>query len=203
MQHRSPRLAWTRLLLVTAAVLPTSILAAAQAVPPQDLLTVNGTVVDAVSGAPVSRALVKFGDRASLTDAAGRFSFAAVDPATPSISAIKPGYSSAPSPNERGELSLKPANLSDPVELRLYPDALIKGTVTGDDDEPLPNITVNALRLTLGDIGRRWSNAAVTHTNSRGQYRLPLPAGDYRIQTAYTRANGTSAICVLGRFRRS
>jgi hypothetical protein len=80
------------------------------------------------------------------------------------------------------------------VQILLYPEALLTGTITGPEGNPLRNIGVEALRATDDDLGRHWIFSAVTRSNAHGQFRMPVAAGDYRLQTDLSRALGTSAI---------
>ena len=43
-----------------------------------------------------------------------------------------------------------------PLVVRLYPEALITGTVIGPDGEPLPHISVVARRSSFDESGHRW-----------------------------------------------
>src|SRR5882724_2026805 len=61
--------------------------------PPVGNYTVSGTVINAVTGEPVRRALVNFaGQRSVLTDGDGRFQFDRLPQMTASISVHKPGF---------------------------------------------------------------------------------------------------------------
>jgi hypothetical protein len=160
--------------------------------------TVSGNVVDATSGLPVFRALVRLAGqaapRAVLTDSSGHFSFPEVDPSQVTLTAMKPGYHAARNPNEPTQLHLKPEDAANPVTLRLYPEALITGTILGPDGEPLPQISVEAFRAIDDDLGRHWITNAVTRSNAHGQFRIPVIAGDYRVQTELSRELGSSAV---------
>lgn len=136
--------------------------------------TVSGSVLDAVSGQPVFRALVRLGSRAVLTDSEGHFSFANVDPSALNLTAIKPGYFFAEGLNEPTEISLNPGTLADPVQLRLYPEAIVKGSVSDQNGAPLANVSIEAYRNLSEGAGRRWVPVAATHSDSHGNYRIPL-----------------------------
>jgi hypothetical protein len=161
-------------------------------------VNVSGSVIDALTGQPVGHALVKLGARAVLTDSEGYFSFQQVDQNLTSVSALKPGYSFTQSPSDARELFLQPDALAEPLVLRLYPEALIVGTVTDEDALPIRNVRVTALRSANEEDGHRWLIAGVAHTNARGQFRLGLPSGDYRVESEYQTLTPQSALLPAG-----
>ncbi len=150
-------------------------------------VTVAGSVVDATSGQPVPHALVKLGQRAVLTDTQGQFSFARVESSLVSVSAAKPGYSFTQLPGDATERALQPNVLANPLLLRLYPEAVLVGTLTDEDGAPIRNVPVKALRGAVEEDGRHWVTAGLTHTDARGQFRFGVPAGDYRVESDYVR----------------
>ena len=79
---------------------------------------------------------------------------------------------------------LQGAQLGVPMELRLYPEALLTGTVLGPDGVPLPQIAVNAQRKYFDDTGHRWLQVGQDQTDSHGNFRIPVQAGEYRIANA-------------------
>ncbi len=111
----------------------------------------------------------------------------------------KPGFSASTDMQEPGNVFLQAAQLGVPLELRLYPEALLTGTVRAPDDTPLPHIAVSALRSYFDDsgTGHRWLPAANDQTDSHGNFRLPVPAGEYRIETRYTPQDRTTGQAVL------
>jgi hypothetical protein len=158
---------------------------------PQD---VSGTVLDGVSNQPISRALVRLGSRATFTDAEGHFSFAAADPSALNISAVKPGYTFAQNYNDPNELTLRAEALAAPIQLRLYPEAIVKGTVLDADGHPIPDVSIEGRRSLVDEGGRRWVTAAITRSNAHGQFRLPLRAGEYCLETGFARSASDEAI---------
>ncbi len=155
---------------------------------------VSGQVIDATTGQPVPRALVRLGPRATLAGSDGHFFLQGVDTQTLSITAVKPGYSFTQFPNDPGDLTLSADQLATPITLRLYPDGLLKGTVTTNTGEPLANLDIVIQRAQQETYGQRWVFAAVARTNFHGQYRAPLPAGDYRIQSNFTNHAGQAVL---------
>lgn len=145
--------------------------------------TISGRVVNALTGAPVPRALVNLSSRVALTDPQGKFSFADFTATTAYALVTKPGYSDVPTAETPRQARL--ADLDAPVDLKLYPNALITGLVTGPDGLPLGRIQVQLNRLSFDGAGPRWFPSGYTQTDTHGDYRFDVPGGSYRITTAY------------------
>jgi hypothetical protein len=159
--------------------------------------TVLGQVISATTGAPVPRALVRLNDRAVLTDHDGKFRFDQNTASSANILVTKPGFSATTEMQEGGNLYFQGAQMGVPLELRLYPEALLTGTVLGPDGAPLPHISVTALRSIWEDAGHRWVSVGQDQTDSHGNFRLPEPAGEYRLETRYTPLDRTAGEAVL------
>jgi hypothetical protein len=156
-------------------------------------VTFSGVVINAATGVPVSRALVRMNDRAMLTDHEGKFMF---DQLTSSGSAVvevrKPGFYASLEPGLQS-IMLQGVQLTSPITLRLYPEALITGTITGPDGSPLSRVFVSALNSVYNETGHQWLPSGHSFTNSRGEFRLAVPPGDYRIATNFSpRVGGTT-----------
>jgi Carboxypeptidase regulatory-like domain len=159
--------------------------------------TVLGQVINASTGAPVPRALVRLNNRAVLTDHDGKFRFDQNTASSANVLVTKPGFSATTEMQEGGNLYLQGAQLGVPLQLRLYPEALLTGTVLGPDGAPLPRISVSALRSFYDDTGHRWVTVGQDQTDSHGNFRLPEPAGEYRLETRYTPLDRTTGEAVL------
>ena len=159
--------------------------------------TVLGQVINATTGAPVPRALVRLNNRAVLTDHEGKFRFDQNTASSANVLVTKPGFSATTEMQEGGNLYLQGAQLGAPLELRLYPEALLTGTVLGPDGAPLPRISVSALRSFYDETGHRWVTVGQDQTDSHGNFRLPEPAGEYRLETRYTPMDRTTGEAVL------
>jgi len=162
--------------------------------------TVSGTVLDSHTGQPIFRALVKLaagpGQRLVLTDSAGHFTFANVEPTNIFLSATKPGYTNQPSAEFNGGslLGVPATSLSEPAVLRLSPESVLTGTVTDPQGNPVPNVRVTALRSnSVEGFGRQITPTGFSSTNSHGRFRIVVPAGDYRVESAYTPQHTLSA----------
>jgi hypothetical protein len=165
--------------------------------PSNDPVTISGQVVNAVSGQPVPRALVRFNDRAMLTNHDGNFEFDQVTDGTGTLQVIKPGFYASLDPGGVAGISLRANEVVHPVELRLYPESIFTGTVTAPDGEPLPHILVSARRSIFDEGGHRWAPVAQDQTDSRGRFRLPVQAGEYRLETMYISGSRQSGQIIL------
>ena len=159
--------------------------------------TILGEVINATTGAPVPRALVRLNNRAVLTDHDGKFHFDQNTASSANILVTKPGYSASTEMQDGGNLFLQGAQLSEPLELRLYPEALMTGTVLAPDGSPLPRIPVSVARSIYDDNGHRWVTVGQEQTDSHGNFRVTEPAGEYRLETRYTPVDRTTGEAVL------
>jgi hypothetical protein len=159
--------------------------------------TVAGQVINSTTGAPVPRALVRLNNRAVLTDHEGKFRFEQNTDSSANLLVSKPGFSASTEMQEAGNLFLQAGQMGLPLEVRLYPEALLTGTVLAPDGTPLPRIPVNAMRSFYDDTGHRWVGVGQDQTDSHGNFRLPVPAGEYRLETRYMPVDRTTGQAVL------
>jgi hypothetical protein len=161
-----------------------SLLAPALAQPaPDDHVKVEGAVVNSVTGKPVPRVLVQLNGRSLLTGAEGEFSFDGVSPGIAYITLTKPGFfGSGTSPHGASAQALVEVNAdTGRIVLKLVPEAVIFGRVTGQDEEPLEGALIQVWTHTWVD-GRHTLTRARgdASTDEDGNYRLAsLPPGRY------------------------
>src|SRR3984885_10133155 len=99
----------------------------------------GGQVVNSVTGEPIARARVQVGtQQATLTDHDGRFEFDNVSEDSAYASASKPGYFA--------EDKLAPAQ-GQSITLRLVPEAIIFGTITDENGQPIQDLRVQISML--------------------------------------------------------
>ncbi len=146
--------------------------------------TISGRVVNALTGAPVPRALVTLNSRVVLTDAQGKFSFAGFADANAFAQVAKPGYAATALPESRRMQRI--ADLDAFLELKLYPDAILTGLVSGPDGLPLARTQVRLRRLSFDSTGSRWIASGFSQTDVHGEYRFDAPAGRFRVVTGFT-----------------
>jgi hypothetical protein len=146
--------------------------------------TLRGTVVDSVTGEPIYRALVQIGGQfAALTDHEGHFEFEGAPDMAGGNWAMKPGYFAEPGTQR---YSASDANANQPLVIKLVPEAVVSGTVTGQDGGPLEGIHVELKTLAVSNGLERWETRQGTQTNSEGQYRFyELQAGKYAVVTGF------------------
>jgi hypothetical protein len=125
-------------------------------------------------------------DRSMLTDHEGKFEFDQFLSANSAVLEVrKPGFYVNPEMTANTTV-LRADQITMPIIVRLYPEALITGTLTASDGTPLPRVFVAALRSTYNDAGHQWLSTGHSMTNSRGEFRMAVPPGDYRIETNFS-----------------
>jgi hypothetical protein len=163
---------------------------------------IRGTVVDSVTGEPISRALVQIGGQyAMLTDHDGHFAFDGVTLQGIPPWAMKPGYFSQDRFNRfaNGSADNSTSQTDAEVVVKLVPEAIISGTVTGEDGSPLESIPVQLKTLATQDGLSRWRPRMQTRTNAEGQYRFAeLEAGKYVVTTGFHTEGLADAQTALG-----
>jgi len=146
--------------------------------------TLQGSVVDSVSGQPVPHALVRLAapsPRSVLTDSEGKFQFEALPAGSVTLEAEKPGFLSR-DPTGRWPLPSVSVQLSpdtSPATLKLTPEGIISGQICDDNGEPLEGFTIRVLvraqdKRLYPDEGHRGT------TDDEGRFRISgLHHGSY------------------------
>src|SRR3984957_12316183 len=140
--------------------------------------TVSGQVVNSITGEPIARARVQVGaQQAALTDHDGHFEFDNVND--------EPAYAFASKPGYFAEDKAVPAQ-GQSITLQLIPEAVLFGTITDQNGQPIPDLHVQLTTL-RGENGlRRWRPAQATATNVEGQFRFAeLQAGQSSLSTGF------------------
>jgi hypothetical protein len=139
---------------------------------------ISGQVVNSVTGEPIARARVQVGaQQAALTDHDGRFEFDNVSEDSAYAFASKPGYFA----EDRGVLAQ-----GQSVTLQLIPEAIIFGTITDQNGQPIQDLRVQLTMLQVRNGVRRWQTVQVTSTSVEGQFRFAeLQAGQYSLATVF------------------
>jgi hypothetical protein len=156
---------------------------------------VRGTVVDAVSGQPIGRALVEINQQfAILTSGDGQFSFDNVSAGGYRVSIQKPGYmgigqvmtsggSGIPRQPSPPRYLTVGADMA-PITFRLTPLAAITGHVTLSTADPADGIQVTAYTRRMENGRMRWASAGRARTRSDGSFRIGgLASGNYMVYT--------------------
>jgi len=144
--------------------------------------TLSGIVVDALTGAPIRRALVQLvgpQSRLVLTDEGGKFRFENLAQGQRRINAQKPGY--ANSSSESPTMVTIGADTSLLV-LKLEPESAITVKVTGEDGEGVEGLPVRLLSSQVRDGRRYWGRHGGEETDEQGEFRAGnLPPGKYYV----------------------
>jgi hypothetical protein len=151
---------------------------------------IRGTVLNAVTGAPIRGALVQIyanRQRSVLTGADGSFQFADVPAGTVNLNVQKPGFFTAQaiqSPRAQASFAISGPD-QPPVVLKLIPEGVISGQVSGDGGEPVEDLSVRILaeRIENGKKTRVILKGATTDEQS--EYRIAdLQPGKYFVFVA-------------------
>jgi Carboxypeptidase regulatory-like domain len=169
----------------------------AQRLPPiaMDTGNISGEVVDAASLTPVGGArvmLVKIvevaggatlgdGGKRTVTDATGRFAFQQLSSGSYRVDVEKSGFAPSFDPFESKTLELGSGESITAVRVALERGGVIAGGIRDSRGDPLPEMTVSAMRLTRGEprMGPEMIQGGVGQTNDLGEFRIAnLPKGD-------------------------
>jgi 5-hydroxyisourate hydrolase-like protein (transthyretin family) len=166
-------------------------------------VVVAGRVVDAVTGSPLSKAEVQLSAGAqpgagpqglisTRTAADGNFRFDQIA-AGDYVFTVRHRAYSACGAEVRGlgsrqqncvvRLSLRPGQRADNAEIRLLPSAVITGTVTDEDGDPMPGVVVEAEQYRYVRGTKVLTASGRATTDDRGQYRMyNLTPGRYYLK---------------------
>lgn len=144
----------------------------------------RGIVVNSATGEAISGALVQlYGARqhAVLTGPDGKFQFDGLPNSGFQLSAQKPGYFS-PEQIRRYGAPLKSVNTDEdrPVTLKLIPEGIVYGRITGDNGEPVGYMPVQILWERVENGKRTRENPRSIRTDEQGEFRqAELQPGKY------------------------
>lgn len=157
-----------------------------------DPFELTGRVINARTNAPIARALVTLGQRTVMTNHDGIYSFPQVTTTSGVLTPWKQGFYRGPSGDDAFP-HMQRFTLGTPVNLMLYPEAVISGVVTGASGEGLPNFTVVARHSNYDENGHHWTPSGAVQTNTSGIYRMVVPPGHYTVQArSFARPHGNS-----------
>ena len=205
LSHKTGPLARLKRTVVLAGVVCVTIVAYA---PAQDqpastqTEVVGGTVVNAVTQEPVSRALVTSTDErfAALTDSSGHFEFAVPKEQSQATTDTNTGlhrfdfasrreglWLSARKPGFLNEQDTQPYLRSvagkDNI-IALVPEALIKGRISLSTGEPASGVMVQLYSRQVSSGFPKWVPLKTGRTNSSGEFRFAeLSGGAYKLTT--------------------
>src|SRR4051812_44614071 len=125
---------------------------------PEDLGSIHGQILNAVTGEPMKRASVslrRLDSRgqpvAGATDAVGQFSLTGIEPGRYRLFAERNGFVrqeyGARGPERTGTtLTLDKAQRLNGLAIRLTPQAVITGRILDEDGEPVRGVNIQAMR---------------------------------------------------------
>ncbi|MCX6599332.1 MAG: carboxypeptidase-like regulatory domain-containing protein [Acidobacteria bacterium] len=175
--------------------------------------TLEGTVINAQTKEPLRRAEVTLlpngggggrggggfggpggpgggGGRKVSTDAAGKYSFADVDPGQYTLAAQRNGFVNGRYGAKRPNQPATPVKVAEGDDLRnlkieLLPQAVIAGRVFDDEGAPLQGAFVMLVSGGAGGRGGRGGPQRSTATDDRGEFRLVnVPPGEVVVQVS-------------------
>ena len=169
---------------------------------------IRGRVLAAETGAPIRRAQVRISSpdivaKAALTDAEGRFEFRDLPGSRFTINASKSGFVNVQYGQTRPFESGRPIELADKqvlenADIVMPRGSVIAGRIVDEFGDPMPDVSVTALRQTWSGGRRRLTPAPgrIAQTNDLGQFRLyGLPPGDYYV-SATMRNSGAEFMAI-------
>jgi hypothetical protein len=155
-----------------------------------DRFELRGTVINATTGEPVSRAMVQLnapGGVAQLSGADGTFIFTNLPRGQYVATALKPGFFNEEELG-RGYASKNTiANVpsSQDLLLKLTPEGVIYGEVKNEDGEPIEGIRVKVTRLRVAEGQKIIEPQGEILADDEGAYRIAdLRPGHYRVSFA-------------------
>jgi hypothetical protein len=131
----------------------------------------SGTVVDALTGAPIRRALVQLAgmqSQAVLTDEGGKFRFENLAQGQGMVYAHKPGYTDS---SRESPMRVTIGGDTSPLVLKLDPESAIAVKVTGEDGEGVEGLPVRVLMSQVQEGRRYWNTQGGGQTDEQGEYR--------------------------------
>jgi hypothetical protein len=152
--------------------------------------SIEGTVLNAVTGEPIRKAEVNLngvatpgGPQANLiaaTDASGHFAFRALPGGNYWLGAQHPGYGPSASPDSR--MALEAGDHKSGVEIRLAPQGAISGKVTDEFGAPVASCSIGAIETQSAAARPRLFNRGGAQTNDEGEYWIQgLEKGRYYV----------------------
>lgn len=170
-----------------------------EAVKDEDLASVQGLVVNAITGEPVRKCAITLNrvvDRSQsvggqfthsgLTDAAGQFSINGIEPGRYRLVVERAGfvtqmYGSRPGGNSMPSMiTLAKAEKFKDLNIRLTPQGVVTGRVLDEDGDPVLNVAVNCMRQAYVRGRKQWVPVNGGNSNDIGEFRIhSLAPGRY------------------------
>ncbi len=155
-----------------------------------DRFELRGTVINAATNEPVSRALVQLNipsGIAQLSGTDGKFVFTNLPRGQYVATPMKPGFFNEEDLGRRHAAKSTVASVPSDEELllRLTPEGVIYGEVKNEDGEPIEGIRVKVMRLRAAEGQKVIEPQGEIPTNDEGAFRIAdLKPGHYRVSFA-------------------
>ncbi len=159
---------------------------------------INGTVVNSVTGAPVSRAIVRLQGMEpaqTFTGEDGRFELKDVPEGRAFLTAERPGFQLS---NRLGPQQVTVNSSTSAIQLKMVPQSSLRGHVRNSDGEPVESVQVQVFRRQVMNGVREWMPANTSTTDETGAFEIDdLAPGAYLLQTHPHRVFIASASVVV------
>jgi hypothetical protein len=152
-------------------------LAAAVLIAQSNLGSVEGKVVNSVTGESIKKAFVTINSRTNqyvyftTTDQSGKFHIDNVQPEKYAASADAEGYANSRAVSDIKLFTVGAGPLTG-VEVPIAPLSVITGKVVDEDGEPLDGVSVMALRNSYNFGSKTLQQVSAAQTDDRGIYRM-------------------------------
>jgi len=163
---------------------------------PAGRAVIEGIVTKEPGSEPVKKALIELiaenqaegGDYTAVSGPDGGFRIEGIVPGRYHLFAERTGLLEVDKHRARADgrvLTLTAGQDLKDLRIRLQAAAVVRGRVTDEDGDPLPNAQVAVLRQTFVFGRGRWEQAGAERTNDLGEYRVAgLPAGNYYVSVS-------------------
>ncbi len=177
-----------------------------QPTPPKDLCSIEGQVLNSLTGEPVRKAHITLQGTGSpnganpstfggITDASGRFAIQDLEPGNYFMTAQRNGFTNGQSGGSGRDpsstsVTLNPGQHTSDIVLKLVPHGVIAGRVLDEDGEPVQGVQVSVLRRQFFRGKRQLMPSGASATDDLGEYRIfGLAPGKYYLSATYRRWN--------------
>jgi hypothetical protein len=157
---------------------------------------IEGVVAKDPGSEPVKKALIELiaenqaegGDYTAISSPDGSFHIEGIVPGRYRLFVERTGFLEVDKHRNQSDgrvLTLTAGQELKDLRIRLQAAAVVRGRVTDEDGEPMPNAQVAVLRQTFTSGHSHWEQAGAERTNDLGEYRVAgLPAGNYYVSVA-------------------
>jgi hypothetical protein len=163
---------------------------------PASRAIVEGIVIQDPGSEPVKKALIELiaedqaegGDYTAVTGADGIFHIENILPGRYRLFVERTGFLEVAKRRAHREgrvLTLLAGQELKDLRILVQAAAVVRGRVTDEDGDPMPNAQVSVLRPTFVGGRSRWEQTGSERTNDLGEYRVAgLPAGSYYVSVS-------------------